>query len=81
MTMCLPACSSLGIERADSGVGSEVSSGSGGGGGGGSAALRLAAGARARRQRQLESQQEGVNGSAGERCQDCNLWMDKGSAR
>ena len=81
MTMSLPACSSLGIERADSGVGSEVSSGSGGGGGGGSAALRLAAGARARRQRQLESQQEGVNGSAGERCQDCNLWMDKGSAR
>ncbi len=80
MTMSLPLCSSLGIERADSGVGSEVSSGSGGGGGV-SVALRLAAGARARHQRQLESKQEGVNGSAGERCQDCNLWMDKGSAR
>lgn len=89
--------SSLGIattivQRADSGVGSEAGSSSGGSSIAGSLRRWKDAADGNNNHNNSNSkvvvgpvfgrrEEDGEIGSCGERCQDCNLWMDKGSAR
>ncbi len=61
------------VERADSGVGSEAGSSSSSSNCGSVRSNRTIS--------SVLEEQAGVRSGAGERCQDCNLWMDKDSAR